>query len=190
MSDIYHTKSPFIGEKVKLRPLEKEDLDDIMEHWNTYESRIGLGLLIPMSSMMEAEFIESAHSMAKSGKEYVLAIEEISTGNFLGTCGVGKINSVSRSAELGITIHNPANHSKGYGTDAMKCLLKFGFNILNFHRIELWVMEYNERAIHVYKKVGFKEVGRKREAHYLQGSYHNVVVMDILEEEFREKYKD
>jgi len=72
----------------------------------------------------------------------------------------------------------------------MECLLKFGFNILNLHRIELWVMEYNERAIHVYLKVGFKEVGRKREAHYLQGVYHNIVVMDILEEEFREKYRN
>ncbi|MHA1199813.1 MAG: GNAT family N-acetyltransferase [Candidatus Heimdallarchaeaceae archaeon] len=85
MSDIYNSKSPFLGEKVKLRPLEKDDLDDIMEHWNTYESRIGLGLLIPMSSMMEAEFIESVHVRAKNGKAYIFAIEEISTGEFLGT---------------------------------------------------------------------------------------------------------
>ncbi len=190
MSDIYKTKSPYIGEKIKLRPLEKDDLDDIMEHWNTYESRIGLGLLIPMSSMMEAEFIESVHNKAKSGKEYVFAIEEISTENFLGTCGIGTINSVSRSAELGITIHNPANHSKGYGTDTMRCLISFGFNILNLHRIELLVMEYNERAIHVYNKVGFKEVGRKREAHFLQGIYYDVVVMDILEDEFRKIYSE
>ena len=47
-------------------------------------------------------------------------------------------------------------------------------------------MEYNERAIHVYEKLGFKEVGRKREAHYLQGKYHNIVVMDILKREFSE----
>jgi RimJ/RimL family protein N-acetyltransferase len=188
MADIYQTKSPYIGEKVKIRALEKDDLDSIMEHWNTYESRIGLGLLVPMSSMMEADFIESVHNRAKTGKAYIFAIEDVKTGEFLGTCGIESINSVSRSAELGIAIHNPVNHSKGYGTDTMRCLLKFGFNILNLHRIELWVMEYNERAIHVYKKVGFKDVGRKREAHFLQGVYHNIVVMDILEEEFREIY--
>ena len=74
MKDIYSTTSPYIGEKVKLRPLEKEDVDDIMEHWNTYESRIGLGLLVPMSSMMEAEFIESVHSRAKSEKAYIFAV--------------------------------------------------------------------------------------------------------------------
>jgi RimJ/RimL family protein N-acetyltransferase len=190
MVDIYSTTSPYIGSKVKLRPLEKEDLNAIMEHWNTYESRIGLGLLVPMSSMMEAEFIDSVHSRAKNGSAYIFAIEHVSTGEFLGTCGIERINFISRSAELGIAIHNPANHSKGYGTDTMRCLLKVGFNILNLHRIELWVMEYNKRAIHVYEKVGFKEVGRKREAHFLQGIYHDIVVMDILEDEFNEIYND
>lgn len=189
MVDIYSTTSPYIGDKVKIRALEKDDLDSIMEHWNNYESRIGLGFLVPMSSMMEAEFIEHVHNSAKNQKSYIFAIENLTSGEFLGTCGIDSINWTNRTAELGISIHNPANHSKGYGTDTMKCLLKFGFNILNLHRIELWVMEYNERAIHVYNKVGFKEVGRKREAYFLQGSYHDIVVMDILEEEFQEIYK-
>lgn len=190
MTDIYSTTSPYIGEKIKLRPLEKNDLDSIMEFWNTYETRIGLDLFIPMSSMMENEFIERAHEGAKSGKHFIFAIEEISTGKFLGTCGIDNINHISRSAELGIAIHNPENHSKGYGTDTMKCLIKFGFNILNLHRIELWVMEFNERAIHVYEKVGFKEVGKKREARFLQGRYYDIILMDILEEEFRKNYSN
>ena len=188
MDDIYKTTSPYLGDKVTLRALEKDDLDSIMEHWNTFETRIGLGGVIPMSSMMETEFIESVHNRAKTGKAYIFAIEDNKTGEFLGTCGIESINNISRSAELGIAIHNPANHSKGYGTDTMRCLLKFGFNVLNLHRIELWVMEYNKRAIHVYNNVGFKEVGRKREAHFLQGVYHNIIVMDILEDEFRKIY--
>ncbi len=188
MIDIYSTKSPYIGEKIKLRPLEKDDLKSIMKYWNTYESRIGLGLLIPMSSMMEAEFIEMVHNKAKNGTGYIFAIEDVVSGDFLGTCGIDDINNISRSAELGIAIHNPDNHGKGYGTDTMRCLLKFCFNILNLHRVELWVMEYNERAIHVYEKVGFKEVGRKRDAHFLQGMYHDVIVMDILEEEFQQTH--
>jgi RimJ/RimL family protein N-acetyltransferase len=185
MEDIYKTTSPYIGEKVKLRALEKDDLDSIMEHWNTFESRLGLGFLVPMSSMQEAEFIERAHEGAKSGKAYMFAIVHSKTDEFLGTCGIDSINTISRTAVLGIAIHNPANHSKGYGTDTMNCLLKFGFNILNLHRIELWVAEYNTVAIHVYKKVGFKEVGRKRESHFMQGKYYDLIVMDILEEEFR-----
>ncbi|OLS29648.1 MAG: hypothetical protein HeimAB125_21730, partial [Candidatus Heimdallarchaeota archaeon AB_125] len=49
MSSEIDFKSPFIGGKVKLRAVEMDDLDDIMEHWNTFEMRIGLGRYIPES---------------------------------------------------------------------------------------------------------------------------------------------
>lgn len=186
MPDIYQTKSPFEGEKVRLRPLEKSDLEDIMKHWNTYESRVGLGTVIPMSSMMEEEFIQYSHDIAKSGKGYNFAIETLETKEFLGTCGIGDFLQVNRSAVIGISIHDPKNHDKGYGTDAMISLLKVGFMILNFHRLELMVMDYNKKAIHVYEKIGFKEVGLKREAHFLQGRYHDVYIMDILAKEFED----
>ena len=157
-----------------------------MKYWNVYESRVGLGGVIPMSSMMEEDFIKHSHESAKNQKEYIFAIVNKETEEFLGTCGLGDFNWTARSGVLGLAIHNPENHNKGYGTDTMDCLLSFGFNVLNLHRIELWVMEYNKRAIHVYEKIGFKEVGRKREAHYLQGKYHNIVVMDLLKREFDE----
>ncbi len=184
MKDIYKTKSPFEGEKVRLRTIEKSDLDDIMKYWNTYESRIGLGTIIPMSTMMEEEFIQSAHERAKSGRGHIFAIETLETKEFLGTCGIEEIMQINKSAVIGIIIHNPENHNKGYGTDAMICLLKVGFLVLNFHRLELLVMDYNKKAIHVYEKIGFKEIGLKREAHFLQGKYHDVYIMDILAKEF------
>ena len=184
MEDIFSKQSPFIGEKVILRALEKSDVEDMMKYWNVYETRVGLGTIIPMSSMMEEDFINFAHESAKNQKGYFFAIENKETGEFLGTCSLVNFIWTSRSGVLGIAIHNPDNHDKGYGTDAMDCLLRFGFNVLNLHRIELWVVEYNKRAIHVYEKLGFKEIGRKREAHYLQGKYHDMVMMDILKREF------
>ena len=156
-----------------------------MKHWNTYESRVGLGNVIPMSSMMEEDFIQSSNDRAKSGKGYNFAIETLESNEFIGTCGIDDIWQVNRSSTIGISIHNPENHNKGYGTDAMICLLKVGFQVLNFHRMELWVMEYNQQAIHVYEKIGFKKIGQKREAHFLQGKYHDIYVMDILAEEFK-----
>jgi RimJ/RimL family protein N-acetyltransferase len=188
MTDIFQTKSPFEGKKVRLRALEKSDVDEIMKHWNTYESRIGLGNVIPMSSMMEEEFIQRSHEMAKSGKGYNFAIETLDSKEFIGTCGIDGIWQTNRWSTIGIAIHNPENHDKGYGTDAMICLLKIGFQVLNLHRMELWVTDYNKRAIHVYEKVGFKKIGQKREAHFLQGKYHDFIVMDILVDEFKELY--
>jgi len=188
MKEILEKGSPFIGEKIQLRALEKSDLEEIMKNWNTYETRLFLGNIIPMSSMMEEDWINSVHQRRKNMKAFIFAIDDKETKKFLGTCGLEDIYWTSRSAVLGIAIHNPENTDKGYGTDTMKCLLKFGFNVLNLNRIELWLMEYNKRALHVYEKVGFKEVGRKRQGHFIQGSYHDIIVMDIIKSEFSELY--
>ncbi len=184
MKDVLSKKSPFVGEKIRLRAVEKSDLDDIMKYWNVYESRVGLGTVIPMSSMMEEDFIKHTHESAKSQKAYYFAIENKETNEFLGTCGMEDFDWTARSGVLGLSIHNPENHNKGFGSDVIKCLLNFGFNFLNLNRIELCVIEYNKRAIHIYEQLGFKEVGRKREAHFLQGTYNDIIVMDILKREF------
>jgi len=96
---------------------------------------------------------------------------------------------INRGASLSVSIHNPENQNKGYGTDATRCILKFGFNVLNLHRVELHVYEFTANAVHVYEKLGFKKVGVRREASYIIGKYRNDLVMDILEEEFKEIYK-
>ena len=188
MADIYNIRSPFIGDKVKLRALEVTDIDDILKYFNNYQTRIGLGDIIPISYKMEEDWINSTMERTKKGIGYTFVIDHKETGELIGTCSIEQITRTSRSASLGIGIHNPENFDKGYGTDATICLMKFGFRVLNLHRIELGVFHYNERAFHVYKKLGWKEVGRKREVFFVQGKYYDMIVMDILQDEFEEKY--
>lgn len=185
MVNITFKGEPYVGTKVRLRTVEMEDVNAIMEHWNDYDSRKYLGNTIPMSTKMEEDWVNHVHNLAKSQKGYHFVIENKETKEFLGTCGLEDINWINRSATLGIGIHNPANHNQGYGTDIMLCLIKFGFWVLNLHRIELWVYEYNERGIHVYEKVGFKKVGKKREAAFFEGKYYDIIEMDILCTEFQ-----
>ncbi|MHA1293718.1 MAG: GNAT family N-acetyltransferase, partial [Promethearchaeota archaeon] len=78
---------------------------------------------------------------------------------------------------------------KGYGTDCLKILLSFGFEILNLHSIYLRVFDFNERAIKVYLKIGFKKAGVLREAYFIEGKYHDVILMDILANQFRQKFR-
>jgi len=49
------------------------------------------------------------------------------------------------------------------------------------------VYSHNEKAIEMYKKVGFKEFGRRRESHFMGGKAYDEVYMDILPEDFKEK---
>lgn len=179
----------FEGEKVQLRSLELEDLDDIMKDWNTLSLRVNTGRALPDSRKNREEFIRKSWAYRKEGRGYIFAIEQLETKELLGHCSLFMINRIARSADLGIFIYHKDNREKGYGTDAMRVLLRIGFDFLNLHRIELGVYPENERGIHVYQKVGFKEIGRKREARFMNGSYRDEIVMDILRTEWLQNKK-
>lgn len=66
-------------------------------------------------------------------------------------------------------------------------LLDFGFKYLNLNNIDLQVFDFNKNAIDCYKKVGFKEYGRRHEAYYCGGKYHDVIYMEILRKEYLEE---
>jgi RimJ/RimL family protein N-acetyltransferase len=180
--------SPFEGEKVRLRPVELGDLDKILAHWNTYETRRFLLYFTPHSRIQEEQWIRSTAEDATNRKTFTFAIESLGDGQFLGTISIMNIDWISRTGTVGIAIHDPANHESGYGSDAMLCIMKFGFRILNLHRLELVVFDYNPRAKHVYEKMGFVESGRRRQVFYFEGAYHDEIMMDILLEEFNQKY--
>lgn len=101
----------------------------------------------------------------------------------LAYAGLLDIDSISRSALFYIQIARE-HQGKKYGTAATNLILQHGFNNLNLNRIELTVLEYNERAINLYEKTGFKKEGIKREAVYKNGKYENLVFMSILKNEF------
>ncbi|MGB4722593.1 MAG: GNAT family protein, partial [Defluviitoga tunisiensis] len=74
--------------------------------------------------------------------------------------------------------------SKGYGTEAMELLLDYGFNALNLQNIMLEVFDYNKRAIKAYEKVGFKVIGKRRQAKFFNNKRYDIIFMDILKDEF------
>ena len=179
----------YYGTKVFLRQIEMNDLPKIMEYWNTYETRRFLSALLPHSELYEKQWIEKAATSTpfKDG-QVVFVIEDNTTKAFIGTTGLHNINSQSHGAEFGIAIHRPANTEKGYGTDATTLTLWIAFHILGLNSVMLRVLDFNVRAIHVYEKVGFTHVGRHREACFIEGKYHDILIMDILKSEFFEKY--
>ena len=135
-----------------------------------------------MSVEAEKEWIEND---AKNGT-YNFAIVDIKTDELIGNCGINHIDTINRTAEIGLFIGKEENRSKGNGTEVIKLLLDYGFNYLNLHNIDLKVKSFNKRAINCYKKVGFKEYGRRRESTYLNGKYYDDIYMDILSKEFTE----
>ncbi|MBO8161851.1 MAG: GNAT family N-acetyltransferase, partial [Thermosipho sp. (in: Bacteria)] len=87
-------------------------------------------------------------------------------------------------ATVGIFLGRP-HWNKGYGTDAMKVLVRFIFNEMNINKVKLSVYSFNKRGIRAYEKAGFKIEGVLREELFREGKYHDVYVMGILKNEWK-----
>lgn len=74
---------------------------------------------------------------------------------------------------------------KGVGTFAITSMVNHAFYNLNLRRIQLEVLDSNEVAKNLYKKIGFVEEGRKRKAVYKTGKYVDEIVMGLLREEYQ-----
>jgi len=101
----------------------------------------------------------------------------------IGLVTLANIDYINRCAELHIMIGNDYQN-KGAGKYAVKSILDYAFKDINLNRVELSALENNERAIGLYKKMGFKVEGLKRKAYYKEGKYVNKIEMAILREEY------
>ncbi|WP_312862920.1 MULTISPECIES: GNAT family protein [unclassified Rhizobium] len=105
-------------------------------------------------------------------------------GVFAGEIRLDNVNRQDRRATMAIGINNPALLSKGFGTEAITLLLGHAFGEMGLHRIGIRVLAYNKRAIRAYEKCGFIVEGRERETAYVNGSWHDDIMMGLLDREF------
>lgn len=167
------------GKRVYLSPISLEDAEVYSSWLNDLETtRFLLNSSQMITVQAEREFLVSL------SKEQNYAIIERSSDTLLGNCGLMDVDRVHRSAEVGIFIGEKSKWGQGYGTEALSLLCDFAFNILNLRSLSLRTYEYNTRAMASYEKVGFKKAGRLRKAHFYGGEYHDIVLMDLLVEDF------
>ena len=169
-----------VGQRVYLSPINVDDIVIYTKWMNDCEIANNLSNYRQMISLnSEKGFLEK---LSSEGHNYAIVLLE---GDFLiGNIGFADIDHLNRRATVGIFIGEPVNRSKGYGSEAMRLLLEFGFKTLNLHNIMLYVHADNERAINSYVKAGFREFGRRREAVFKNGYYYDYVHMEALSTEF------
>ncbi len=176
----------FQNDRVRLRALEREDLDNYARWFSDTEVQRTLMVYAPQSREGEQAWLEGA-MMGKSGGDFVFAVEAIDGAEavHIGSCAAHKPDWRNASCEIGIAIGEKAYWGKGYGPAAFALLLEFCFGELNLHRVYLRVYDFNQRGIRAYQKLGFKEEGRLREAFYREGAYHDVIYMGLLKREWQ-----
>ena len=81
---------------------------------------------------------------------------------------------------MGIIIGETDEQGKGYGKEVMELIIDYAFNTLNLNKVIVEVVEYNKRALEVYKKLGFIEEGRLKKHYYADGEYFDVIILAIF----------
>ena len=170
-----------LGERLYLSPFDAEDPESYakwaewMNERTVADNYGGYSNLVSLSSAKKtvAEL---------GGKRFDMVL--LDGDVHIGHISIHDIDHLHRHAFLGIVIGEERHRNKGYGAEAIRLALEYGFKTLNLHTIMLSVHADNDAAIACYKKVGFRECGRRREWIFQNGKYLDVIYMGVLEGEF------
>lgn len=170
-----------VGDRIYLSPINIDDAERYTEWINDLEVAINLSSAHKIYSLEEEREV-----LARLNKDgYNFAIVEQENDLLLGNCGLMAVDLVDRKAELGLFIGDKKYWNQGYGREAIRLLLDYGFNLLNLHNIMLLVHSFNRRALKCYQKCGFKLIGRRRESIIIGDKAYDEIYMDILAQEFQ-----
>ena len=145
------------------------------------------GDAVPQSDVQVREFWMGILSDPGVDLRY-FAIDAFKTpeaeAEMVGACSLQHIDMRNRHAELSIWLLGEQHYGKGYGRDAVAVLLSYAFEMVNLEKVFLGVFDFNEAAIRIYERVGFRYEGRLRHMLYYDGAWRNQWEMGLLRSEW------
>jgi len=167
---------------IYLREITERDLDAINKYRNNKDLTDLLGGVFRFVNIeADQKWLQSYQGSRDRNIRCAICLED--SDELIGVVYLLDIDWISRVAELGIFIGEEKYRGKGIGKEATTKMLKHGFLNMGLHKIYLKVLECNERAINLYKCIGFKEEGVLRQDVYKNGEYHNLKLMSMLKKE-------
>jgi Acetyltransferases, including N-acetylases of ribosomal proteins len=167
------------GERVWLRPLEGRDLEADRAGVNDRAVGDPAGYKMPLGETQAARWLEQRQRRTEAGEGYYFAVCELGDDRFAGTTWLHHLDRLSGNGELAIYMDRQ-HIGSGWGTDAARAVLDFGFGELRLERIWLDVYADNARAIRSYEKLGFVRETRLRHAVWHRGAYRDALIMGLL----------
>jgi len=164
------------GERVTLRPIEREDAEFLAETINHPDVWENLFRYEPMNVEQERDWIDQ---IADSDDVHLLICAD---GDPVGTIGLNQINSAWGTAELGYYVH-PDGQRRGYASDAAQRLVRYAFEDQRLHKVYANVYPDNEASQRVLESTGFQQEGVFREHAYVRGERVDVYRYGLLAEE-------
>ena len=176
----------FRGELVRLTAEEPEMLGRSISRWGRDSEYWRLLDDTPpqlwSAKEIQAWFEEVKGPYAETGTGFF--IRTLGDDRLIGFVGLWDVLWSHGDAELGIGIGEREYWGKGYGSDALQLILRYGFMEMNLSRITLGVFDYNKRALRSYEKAGFILEGRERKSVYRDRERADIVYMGMLRDEW------
>lgn len=167
-----------------LRLPEQTDIEELYRQKNDPEiSNMLVGFTMRYSRADISEWIEFHR---KCASEIVWVVAEADTDRCVGHVGIYEIDNRVGSGEFGIMLGDRTVWGKGLGRACVEFAACYAFDELNLNRLSLTVLSTNERAMKLYRSVGFIDEGRMRQAQYKSGQYVDVLMMGLLKSEYRQ----
>ena len=150
------------GKHIQLRALEPSDLDFLYQLENDTSIWEISGTTKPYSKKVLKFYLENAHRDIYEVKQLRLCIcdaEDVC----LGLIDLFDFDSKNARVGMGIVIADPEKRNKGIGAEAISLLCEYVFSVLNLHQIYANILEDNKPSINLFTKLGFQEIGIKKE---------------------------
>jgi ribosomal-protein-serine acetyltransferase len=168
--------------KILLRPYEKKDVDGL--HRATLASLKELILWMPWARedyplSHSGYWVKSSMKNWQEGREFNFAICDAATGDIIGGAGINEINPMNQCANLGYWVRSNRT-GQGIAVSTAKLLAKWGFEVLQFNRIEIHVAADNVRSLRVAEKAGAKREGILRNKMLFNGRIHDAVMHSLI----------
>ena len=175
------------SERIYLSPMSIDDVNDYTKWMNDRRVTDNIHSTSKViTTIGEREWVEKL--MSRGGHTFAIVSKE--DDKLIGNCGLMDTDYKDGTSTIGIFIGEEEYRGKGLGAEVISLLLDYGFNELRLHNIDLAVFDFNERAIACYKKLGFKEYGRRHECYFLDGKWHDEIWMEVLENDYRNNKLD
>lgn len=150
------------GKSISLRALEPKDLDFLYDLENDTSIWEISGTKTPYARHVLKKYLENAFKDIYEVKQLRLAICG-KKDRLIGLVDLFDFDPGHRRAGVGIVIRSDRDRNKGIGSEALELLEEYAFNMLNLRQIYANVAEDNEASLHLFKKLGYEEVGLKKD---------------------------
>lgn len=165
---------------VEIRPLERRQAPMVFVRANAEREYLGEWLpWIEITHSVEdvESFIEKSavKFAAKNGVDAGIWLD----GEFVGGIGLHYYDWSNRRTEIGYWLSKDAT-GRGIMTDCCRTVIRYVFDELLFHRVEIRCATGNAKSRHIPERLGFTLEGTLRKAQFLNGRYVDLAVYGLL----------